>query len=68
MKSATDVLVIGTGIAGCAAALAAARDGAEVTVATRAREVTDLIMGEVRGLLADVRAEDAPVEFYRRGA
>lgn len=32
------------------------------------REVTDLIMGEVRGLLADVRAEDAPVEFYRRGA
>ena len=41
MKTATDVLVIGTGVAGCAAALAAARDGAEVTVATRAREVTE---------------------------
>src|SRR5207253_3508507 len=41
VKNATDVLVIGTGVAGCAAALAAARDGAEVTVATRAREVTE---------------------------
>jgi L-aspartate oxidase len=41
VKNATDVLVLGTGIAGCAAALAAARAGAEVTVATRAREVTE---------------------------
>ena len=32
----TDVLVIGSGIAGCAAALAAARDGADVTMATKA--------------------------------
>ena len=30
------------------------------------REVTDLIMGRVRDLLADVRAEAAPQEFYRR--
>ena len=30
------------------------------------REVTDLIMSRVRGLLADVRAEPAPHEFYRR--
>jgi 1-acyl-sn-glycerol-3-phosphate acyltransferase len=30
------------------------------------REVTDLIMGRVRDLLADVRAEAAPQQFYRR--
>jgi 1-acyl-sn-glycerol-3-phosphate acyltransferase len=30
------------------------------------REVTDLIMGEVRALLADVRAAPAPTEFFRR--
>lgn len=30
------------------------------------REVTDLIMGRVRDLLADVRAEPAPATFYRR--
>jgi L-aspartate oxidase len=38
MKDSTDVLILGTGIAGCAAALAAARDGAAVTLVTRARE------------------------------
>jgi L-aspartate oxidase len=32
----TDVLVVGSGIAGCAAALAAAREGSEVTLATKA--------------------------------
>jgi len=32
----TDVLVLGTGVAGCAAALAAARGGASVTLVTRA--------------------------------
>lgn len=32
------------------------------------REVTDLIMGEVRTLLAEVRGEPAPEEFYRRDA
>ena len=30
------------------------------------REVTDLIMGQVRDLLAEVREEPAPQEFYRR--
>ena len=30
------------------------------------REVTDLIMGRVRDLLAEVRGEAAPQEFYRR--
>ena len=37
----TDVLIVGSGIAGCAAALAAARDGAEVTLATKATEPED---------------------------
>ena len=31
----TDVLVLGTGVAGCTAALAAARDGASVTIEIR---------------------------------
>ena len=30
------------------------------------REVTDLVMGRVRDLLAEVRAEPAPTGFYRR--
>jgi len=30
------------------------------------REVTALIMGRVRDLLAEVREEPAPQEFYRR--
>jgi L-aspartate oxidase len=38
MKDATEVLVLGTGVAGCAAALAAAREGVEVTLVTRAHE------------------------------
>jgi len=32
------------------------------------REVTDLLMGRVRALLAEVRGEPAPAEFFRRGA
>ncbi|WP_254822776.1 L-aspartate oxidase [Haloglomus halophilum] len=40
-QTTTDVLVVGSGIAGCAAALAAARDGAEVTLATKATEPED---------------------------
>ncbi len=38
---ATDVLVLGTGVAGCAAALAAAREGARVTLVTRAAEARE---------------------------
>ncbi len=37
----TDVLVLGTGVAGCTAALAAARDGAAVTIVTRADEARE---------------------------
>ena len=32
------------------------------------REVTDMLMARVRELLAEVRGEPAPSEFYRRGA
>jgi 1-acyl-sn-glycerol-3-phosphate acyltransferase len=32
------------------------------------REVTDLIMARVRDLLAEVRGEPAPADFFRRGA
>jgi 1-acyl-sn-glycerol-3-phosphate acyltransferase len=32
------------------------------------REVTDLLMARVRDLLADVRGQQAPAEFFRRGA
>jgi 1-acyl-sn-glycerol-3-phosphate acyltransferase len=32
------------------------------------REVTDLLMARVRELLADVRGEAAPAEFFRRGS
>jgi ribosomal protein S18 acetylase RimI-like enzyme len=32
------------------------------------REVTDLLMGRVRDLLAEVRGEPAPEGFYRRTA
>jgi 1-acyl-sn-glycerol-3-phosphate acyltransferase len=32
------------------------------------REVTDMLMGRVRDLLAEVRREPAPAEFFRRGA
>ncbi len=32
------------------------------------REVTDLLMDRVRALLAEVRGEPAPAEFYRRGS
>ena len=37
----TDVLVLGTGVAGCAAALAAARGGASVTLVTRADQARE---------------------------
>jgi L-aspartate oxidase len=37
----TDVLILGTGVAGCTAALAAARGGASVTIVTRADEARE---------------------------
>jgi hypothetical protein len=36
--------------------------------ATLLREVTDLVMARVRALLAEVRGEPAPAEFFRRAS
>ena len=38
MSDSAQVLILGTGVAGCAAALAAARGGSEVAIVTRASE------------------------------
>ena len=59
----TDILVIGAGIAGCAAALAAARAGAEVTVATKASRPADASTYWAQGGIA-VETED-PASFRR---
>lgn len=59
----TDVLVVGTGIAGCAAALAAARAGANVTVATKASRPADANTYWAQGGVA-VATEDE--EAFRR--
>jgi L-aspartate oxidase len=50
-----DVLVVGTGIAGCAAALAAAREGADVLVATKATEPADASSDWAQGGIATTR-------------
>lgn len=39
MSGGTDLLILGTGVAGCTAALAAAREGARVTLVTRSADV-----------------------------
>ncbi len=52
MTRETDVLVIGSGIAGCAAALAAAREGADVLVATKATEPEDAATDWAQGGVA----------------
>ncbi|WP_363464275.1 L-aspartate oxidase [Halogeometricum borinquense] len=53
----TDVLVVGSGIAGCAAALAAARSGANVLVATKATAPEDASTDWAQGGIA-VTGED----------
>jgi len=57
----TDVLVVGSGIAGCAAALAAAREGADVTVATKAERPEDATSWWAQGGIAVTRED--PVAF-----
>jgi L-aspartate oxidase len=52
MTRETDVLVIGSGIAGCAAALAAAREGAEVIVVTKASAPEDAATDWAQGGIA----------------
>ncbi|NHN41221.1 FAD-dependent oxidoreductase [Halorubellus sp. JP-L1] len=50
-----DVLVVGSGIAGCAAALAAARAGADVLVATKAEKPADASSDWAQGGIATTR-------------
>ncbi|WP_330630421.1 L-aspartate oxidase [Halocatena halophila] len=53
----TDVLVVGSGIGGCATALAAARAGAEVTLATKATEPEHAASWWAQGGIAVTRAD-----------
>ncbi|KAA9398858.1 FAD-dependent oxidoreductase [Haloarcula sp. CBA1130] len=59
--STTDVLVIGSGIAGLAAALSAAREGADVTLATKATRPEGSSSWWAQGGIAVSR--DTPEEF-----
>ena len=59
----TDVLVIGSGIAGLAAALAAAREGADVTLATKATQPEGASSWWAQGGIAIAR--DDPAQFKR---
>ena len=60
-QETTEVLVVGGGIAGCAAALASARDGADVTLATKARRPEDASTWWAQGGIAISR--DDPEQF-----
>ncbi|MFO7832567.1 MAG: FAD-dependent oxidoreductase [Halohasta sp.] len=53
----TDVLVVGSGIAGCAAALAAARGGDEVLLVTKASEPEDAASDWAQGGIATTRGD-----------
>ncbi len=61
IPSTTDVLVIGSGIAGCTAALAAARNGATVTLATKASRPEGAATDWAQGGIATTREE--PTQF-----
>ena len=61
--STTDVLVLGSGIAGLSAALGAARDGASVTVATKATQPEGASTWWAQGGIAVART--APDQFKR---
>ncbi|TQQ81817.1 L-aspartate oxidase [Halonotius roseus] len=52
-----DVLVVGSGIAGCAAALAAAREGEEVLLVTKASEPEDAASDWAQGGIATTRGD-----------
>ncbi|WP_336135292.1 L-aspartate oxidase [Natronomonas amylolytica] len=59
----TDLLVVGSGIAGCAAALAGARAGADVTLATKASQPEDSTSYWAQGGVAVSRGD--PESFKR---
>ncbi|ATW89396.1 L-aspartate oxidase [Halohasta litchfieldiae] len=52
-----DVLVVGSGIAGCAAALAAAREGEEILLVTKASEPEDASSDWAQGGIATTRGD-----------
>src|SRR6056297_1120642 len=60
-ETTTDVLVVGSGIAGLAAALAAAREGADVIVATKAKRPAGASSWWAQGGIAIAR--DDPEQF-----
>ncbi|WP_246998076.1 L-aspartate oxidase [Halosolutus gelatinilyticus] len=53
----TDVLVVGSGIAGCAAALAAARAGADVLLLTKAERPDDASTDRAQGGISTTRGD-----------
>jgi L-aspartate oxidase len=63
MTRTSDVLVVGSGIAGCAAALAATRAGADVLVATKATGPADASTDHAQGGIAVTQS--APDVFAR---
>ncbi|WP_254862434.1 L-aspartate oxidase [Halovivax gelatinilyticus] len=58
----TDVLVVGSGIAGCAAALGAARDGASVLVLTKASRPDDASTDWAQGGISTTRGDPASLK------
>jgi len=60
MDRDVDVLVIGSGVAGCAAALSAARAGARVLLATRSSDPTDSSTGHAQGGIVTIGPGDSP--------
>jgi len=59
----TDVLVVGSGIAGCSAAIRAAKEGADVTVVTEATRPDDTNTGWAQGGVAKRAPGERPEEF-----
>ncbi|SDY33609.1 L-aspartate oxidase [Halopenitus persicus] len=62
MGETTDLLVVGSGIAGCAAALAGARAGADVTVATKASRPQESTSYWAQGGIAVTRGDPAALK------
>ncbi|WP_158055856.1 L-aspartate oxidase [Halorussus halophilus] len=56
-QTTADVLVVGSGIAGCAAALGAAREGAEVLVVTKATRPEETTSHWAQGGIATTRSD-----------
>ncbi len=59
----TDVLVVGSGIAGCSAAIRAVEEGADVTVVTEATQPDDTNTGWAQGGVAKRAPGERPEEF-----